>query len=152
MLHYNEMKNNAAASGTPRAVISQVQEAVVGKADIIEQIMMAILAKGHVLVEDIPGTGKTTMALAFSHAMGLKDADVLSAGKAADIIMIDLNQPNMQPINNIAKNLVYSGSKQNVIMTMINGKILYEKGCFYTADQPEKIYQKAEQIRKKIMG
>ncbi len=72
MLHYNEMKNNAAASGTPRAVISQVQEAVVGKADIIEQIMMAILAKGHVLVEDIPGTGKTTMALAFSHAMGLK--------------------------------------------------------------------------------
>lgn len=87
-----------------------------------------------------------------SHAMGLKDADVLSAGKAADIIMIDLNQPNMQPINNIAKNLVYSGSKQNVIMTMINGKILYEKGCFYTADQPEKIYQKAEQIRKKIMG
>lgn len=87
-----------------------------------------------------------------SHAMGLKDTDVLSAGKAADIIMIDLNQPNMQPINNIAKNLVYSGSKQNVIMTMINGKILYEKGRFYTADQPEEIYQKAEQIRKKIMG
>lgn len=58
--------------GTPRAVISQVQKAVVGKFDIIEQIMMAFLAKGHILVEDIPGTGKTTMALAFSHAMGLK--------------------------------------------------------------------------------
>ena len=52
--------------GTPRAVISQVQKAVVGKFDIIEQIMMAFLAKGHILVEDIPGTGKTTMALAFS--------------------------------------------------------------------------------------
>ena len=87
-----------------------------------------------------------------SHAMGLKDTDVLAAGKAADIIMIDLNQPNMQPINNIAKNLVYSGSKQNVIMTMINGKILYEKGVFYTSGKPEDIYRKAEQIRKKIMG
>lgn len=54
------------------AVISQVKEAVVGKADVIEQIMMAILAKGHVLIEDIPGLGKTTMALAFSKAMGLK--------------------------------------------------------------------------------
>ena len=54
------------------AVINQVKEAVVGKADVIEQIMMAILAKGHVLIEDIPGLGKTTMALAFSKAMGLK--------------------------------------------------------------------------------
>lgn len=59
-------------SGTPSAVISQVQKAVVGKTDIIKQIMMAILAKGHILVEDIPGTGKTTMALAFSRAMGLR--------------------------------------------------------------------------------
>ena len=77
---------------------------------------------------------------------------MLAVGKAADIIMIDLGQPNMQPVNNIAKNLVYSGSKQNVAMTMINGKILYEKGCFYTSGQPEEIYRKAEQIKKKIMG
>ena len=69
------MTNNTSefrSFGTPAAVVSQVQEAVVGKADIIEQIMMAILAKGHILIEDIPGTGKTTMALAFSRAMGLK--------------------------------------------------------------------------------
>ena len=83
-----------------------------------------------------------------SHAMGLKDADILASGKAADLIMIDLNQPNMRPLNNIAKNLVYSGSKQNVIMTMINGKILYEKGRFYTKGQPDEIYEKAERIRK----
>ncbi len=80
--------------------------------------------------------------------MGLKDADILASGKAADLIMIDLNQPNMRPLNNIAKNLVYSGSKQNVIMTMINGKILYEKGRFYTKGQPDEIYEKAERIRK----
>lgn len=79
-------------------------------------------------------------------AMGLTDADVLAEGKLADIIMIDLNQPNMQPINNICKNIVYSGSKQNVIMTMIHGKILYRDGQFLLSDKPEEIYQKANEI------
>ena len=52
-------------------VIREVEKAVVGKEQIIEKIMTAILAGGHILVEDMPGTGKTTMALAFSRAMGL---------------------------------------------------------------------------------
>ena len=43
--------------------------------------------------------------------MQLEDCDRL-AGKKADIVMIDLNQPNMQPENNIVKNLVYSGSNR----------------------------------------
>lgn len=60
-------------------------------------------------------------------AMGLDDCDTLEPQKKADIIMLDLNQPNMQPLNNISKNVVYSGSKLNVCMTMINGKVLYEK-------------------------
>lgn len=84
-----------------------------------------------------------------AQAMGLKDADILSEGKLADIIMIDLNQPNMQPLNNIAKNLVYSGSKQNVKMTMINGRILYRDNTFLTKDTPGEIYQKANEIIKK---
>ena len=79
-------------------------------------------------------------------AMGLKDADVLAEGKLADIIMIDLNQPNMQPVNNIVKNIVYSGSKQNVKMTMIHGEILYNDGKFLTKDKPETIYRKANDI------
>lgn len=86
-----------------------------------------------------------------AHAMGLKDADVLRAGKLADIIMIDLNQPNMRPLHNIPKNLVYSGSKQNVIMTMVGGKILYEKGEFHTKDRPEEIYRKVDDIVERIM-
>lgn len=85
-----------------------------------------------------------------AHAMGLMDADVLAQGKLADLIMIDLNQPNMQPLNHIEKNLVYSGSKQNVIMTMIGGKILYEHGKFNTPEQPEDIYAKANQIINRI--
>lgn len=84
-------------------------------------------------------------------AMGLEEADVLAVGKLADLIMIDLRQPNMQPVHNIPKNIVYSGSKQNVIMTMVNGKILYENGTFYVSDSPENIYQKAEQIKQRII-
>ncbi len=81
-----------------------------------------------------------------SKAMYLPDTDVLAAGKAADLIMIDLHQPNMQPINNIPKNLVYSGSKQNVKMTMIQGRILYENGRFAEDYDVEAIYRKANEI------
>lgn len=85
-----------------------------------------------------------------AHAMGLNDADILAKGKLADIIMIDLKQPNMQPVHNIPKNIVYSGSKQNVIMTMVAGKILYENGEFFTKDRPEEIYQKVNGISAKL--
>lgn len=81
-----------------------------------------------------------------SKAMNLPDTDVLAKGKLADIIMIDLHQPNMQPVNNIPKNLVYSGSKQNVKMTMIQGKILYEDGRFTQEYDVEEIYRKANEI------
>ena len=81
-----------------------------------------------------------------SKAMNLPDTDILAEGKLADIIMIDLHQPNMQPINNIPKNLVYSGSKQNVKMTMIQGKILYENGRFADSYDVEAIYGKANEI------
>ena len=54
------------------SIMDEVQKAVVGKNTIIRQILMAILSKGHILLEDSPGVGKTTMALAFSKAMQLK--------------------------------------------------------------------------------
>lgn len=79
-------------------------------------------------------------------SMGLPDCDVLSEGKEADLIRIDLHQPNMQPINHIEKNLVYSGSKTNVRMTMIHGRILYENGEFFIGEDPEAIYAKANEI------
>ncbi len=81
-----------------------------------------------------------------AHAMGLTEADVIAEGKLADLIMIDLKMPNMQPLNNIAKNIVYSGSKINVKMTMIGGRILYENGSFLTDEKPEDIYEKANEI------
>lgn len=49
----------------------EVQKAIIGKDQVIEQALTAILAGGHILLEDKPGVGKTTLALAFSKAMGL---------------------------------------------------------------------------------
>lgn len=84
-------------------------------------------------------------------AMGLNDCDVLEKDKEADIIMIDLKQPNMQPVNDIPNNIVYSGSKQNVKMTMIHGKILYEDGKFDIGISPEEIYKQAAAIQERLL-
>ncbi len=79
-------------------------------------------------------------------AMCLPDCDRLAPGKKADLILIDLQQPNMQPLHNIVKNLVYSGSKQNVLLTMVDGKILYENDIFHIGIDPAEVYQKANEL------
>jgi MoxR-like ATPase len=74
--------------------MEEIRKAVIGKDDCIFRVMAAILAGGHILLEDIPGVGKTTMALAFSRAMALKQnrvqftPDVLPA----DIVGFSLYQ------------------------------------------------------------
>lgn len=83
-------------------------------------------------------------------AMLLPDCDTLSVGKQADLIMIDMHRPNMQPENHIIKNIVYSGSKENVKITMVAGKILYENGEFFVGEPAEDIYRKANEIIKRI--
>ena len=52
-------------------ILAEVKKAVCGKDRVLVWVLTVILARGHVLLEDIPGVGKTTMALAFSRALGL---------------------------------------------------------------------------------
>ena len=59
--------NNSACS----EVLDNVAKAIVGKNDVILRVFLAMLARGHILIEDIPGVGKTTMAIAFSKALTL---------------------------------------------------------------------------------
>lgn len=49
----------------------EVKKVIVGKDDMIDKVLIAILAQGHILLEDVPGVGKTTMATAFAKALGL---------------------------------------------------------------------------------
>ena len=53
-------------------VLKEVRKAVSGKDEVLVRVLLAILARGHVLLEDIPGVGKTTLALAFARALHLQ--------------------------------------------------------------------------------
>ena len=53
-------------------ILHEVKKVIAGKDDVLEKIMMTVLSRGHVLLDDVPGTGKTTTALAFSRALGLQ--------------------------------------------------------------------------------
>ena len=55
----------------PVSVLNEVKKAIVGKDEVLSMALTAILARGHILLEDMPGVGKTTMAVAFSRALGL---------------------------------------------------------------------------------
>ena len=66
-----ERINDSISSKKINIIVSEIKKAVIGKDETIIKVLLAILAKGHILIEDIPGVGKTTMALAFSKAMSL---------------------------------------------------------------------------------
>lgn len=52
-------------------ILNEVKKVIVGKDEVLEKILMAFISQGHVLIDDVPGTGKTTAALAFSRTLGL---------------------------------------------------------------------------------
>lgn len=85
-----------------------------------------------------------------AHLLGLTDCDILAEGKQADLILIDLLKPNMQPVNDLINNLVYSGSNDNVIMTMIAGRIVYVDGVYRMQVNPIEIYERANYIIRRI--
>ena len=64
--------DNSNYTNTINSIITEVKKAVIGKDAIIIKVLLAVLCKGHVLIEDIPGVGKTTLALAFSKALSLE--------------------------------------------------------------------------------
>ena len=55
-----------------KEILDQIETVIVGKNEVMERILMAILAGGHVLMEDVPGVGKTTTAMTFARVLGLE--------------------------------------------------------------------------------
>ena len=87
-----------------------------------------------------------------ARAMGLGNCDAIAAGKLADMIVIDMRRPNMRPVHNVVKNLIYSGNPSNVRMTMIGGRVLYENGIFYVGEDIEQVYAEAERETKALLA
>ena len=76
-------------------------------------------------------------ALGFNGGMLQKDA-------SADIVLIDLHAPNMQPPSDLCKNLVFSADASNVLMTIAGGKIVYERGEYHIGESLEEIYRQCK--------
>ena len=118
-----------------------------------EMYLINILAK---LREEDAAAGDPALILSAAvsggaHAMGLSQCDSITPGKQADMIVIDMHAANMRPVHNVVKNLVYSGNPGNVLMTMIAGKVLYEKGEFFVGEDPERVYRDAERLTKTLL-
>ncbi len=85
-----------------------------------------------------------------ANLLGLSDCNAIAKGKQADLVLIDLLKPNMQPMNHFVNNLIYSGSNENVLMTMIAGNILYANGTYHLPVNPLDVYEKANYIIQRI--
>ena len=119
-----------------------------------EMYLVSVLQK-QLLSDAAAGCADRTLQMACvggARAMGLDDCDDLAVGKLADLIVIDMSQPNMQPVNNIPHNIVYSGSKSNVRLTMVNGRVLYENGVYHIGESVEDIYRSANECAKRIFA
>ena len=79
---------------------------------------------------------ETLLAATLSGALsqGRKDSGSLKAGYKADLIVLDIDQPHMVPIYHLANNLVYSASGSDIVLTMVDGRILWQDGEYKTID------------------
>lgn len=83
-------------------------------------------------------------------AMGLTDCDVLDVGKKADLIIVNVNKPNMQPINDIYNALVFSADKTNIELTMVDGKIRYFDGEYNLDENIKDLFANVNHLCKKL--
>ena len=74
--------------------IEEIGKVIIGKDHIIRQVMTAILANGHILIEDIPGVGKTTLAIAFSKVLGLDYQRIQSISRAVNPLNTKRGRPS----------------------------------------------------------
>ena len=85
-----------------------------------------------------------------AQSQGRSDTGVLAHGKKADLIVLDISGPHMHPVHSLINNLVYSASGSDVVLTMADGKILYENGKYFTIDLERAVYE-TERAAKKIL-
>lgn len=83
-------------------------------------------------------------------ALGYDNLGRLEEGYLADIIMIDVGRPNMQPLNDIYNNLVNACESNNVIMTMVGGKVVYKDDQYYCNANYQDIVEHCNKIITRI--
>ena len=116
---------------------------------------MKVLAIGSKIARKDPSALSPQQILRAATLGGAKaqkrnDCGSVKKGGKADLIVFDISHPNMHPVHDIINNMVYSVSGDEIIMTMIDGKIVYENGEYTTLDI-EKVIYKAEEATRKIL-
>ena len=97
--------------------------------DMFRETYLATVLQKYLLNDAVAVSAKDIYGAAVSgKSFGLQNADGLYRGAFADMTVIDLSAPNMQPHTDIAANLVYAGGRNNVTMTISGGRIVYENG------------------------
>jgi len=84
-------------------------------------------------------------------SQGRMDCGLIKDGFKADMIVVDLNEPNMQPVHELTNNLVYSASGGDIVLTMVDGRVLYKNGEYLTVDLESVIYE-TNYAKNKILG
>lgn len=115
---------------------------------------MGSVAKYHKAVRKDPTVMDATTVLRMATCMGAKvvqrpDIGSLEEGKTADMILVNLDSPNMVPLYNIYSNLVYSAGGSEVSTVIINGRLVMENKKLLTADETE-IIRRADEFAEKI--
>lgn len=111
--------------------------------NMFEEIHLAsVIHKGHANAPTIVAPAKL-LAMATEDgaaAQGRTDCGELKVGCKADIIAINLDKPHLMPVHDIAPLLVYSAQASDVVMTMVDGAILYENGEYLTIDKEKVVH------------
>lgn len=87
--------------------------------------------------------GKTILKMATQNgarALGFDNVGVIKSGNYADLIMVNLNKPNMVPVHDIYSNLVFASDGSEIKYVIINGKIVMSKGEFINIDEEKVIF------------
>ena len=112
-----------------------------------------LLQKGTTLDPTVITPQQTLYAATRAGAIGQRrmDAGLIKEGYRADITVMDAETISTMPVHNMLNNLVYSASGNDVVLTMVDGKVLYKDGEYTTIDI-EKVSYECEKSRKRILG
>lgn len=113
-----------------------------------EMKLMPLLQKGTMLDATVVSPAQVLAAATSvgAEALGYTDLGLLKKGYLADLILVDIHQPHVYPCNDLETELIYSTQGSDVVMTMVNGKVLYDHGTFTTMN-PASVLKKAQEQR-----
>lgn len=119
--------------------------------DMLEEMNLASLLQKGVRGDPTAADGQTVLRMAGVNgaaAQGRPDCGSIQVGNRADLVVVDFKRPHLQPVHDPVANLLYSARSTDIVMTMVDGRILYKDGEFLTIDI-EKVMAEVKAIKER---